>query len=235
MSDQFGTITDRLADVIRVITFSRQTGTLFAEHNGPQGPEKAVVRFLRGKMIETQATPPYQGKDVQAWLEGWGSCRFRFDHSLEQPKEQESKPAPTAKAAPRSATHAEKPATSIPSPVTPPPGIPIRNTDPMRRINHPITNPGFPLWGGVSQQQTDPYQIPVSSTSMQRVPQRRSNNNEQNLRQLEQHRLSRVHRQVFLLVDNRRTPQELGRLTSRRLDEIYVLLSDLERAGLITL
>jgi len=230
MSDQFGTITDRLADVIRVITFSRQTGTLVAERSGSQGSEKVVVRFLRGKLIETQSTPPYQGKDIQAWLENWGSCRFRFDHTLEQAKEQESSPAPPS----RSVPHIEKPAI-VPSPVTPLPGIPARNTDPMQPIHHPITNPGFPLWGGVSQQQTDPFQTPIPSPSMQRIPQRRSMNNEQSLRQLQQQRLSRLHRQVFLLVDNRRTPQELGRLTSRRLDEIYVLLTDLERAGLIIL
>ncbi|GHO86608.1 hypothetical protein [Dictyobacter formicarum] len=226
MSDQFGTITDRLADVIRVITFSRQTGTLVAERSGQQGPEKVVARFLKGKMIETQATPPYQGRDILAWLQSWGSCRFKFDHTLEQTSSSASSPPPTPVI--------EKPST-LPSPVTSSPGMPpIRSTDPMRRIQHPGTNPGFPFLGEVSKQQADPYQTPIPSTPMQRVPQRRSTNNEHSLRLLEQHRLSRLHRQVFLLVDNRRTPKELGRLTARRLDEIYVLLTDLERAGLIT-
>lgn len=230
MSDQLRTITDRLADVIRVIAFSRQTGTLVAERSGQQGQEKVVVRFLKGKMIEAQATPPYQGKDILGWLQSWGSCRFIFDHTLEQTKEQVSNPAPSPTPAPA----IEKPAT-IPSSVTPLPGIPTRSTDPLRRIQQPITNTDLPFWEGVSKQQTDPYQTPISSTSMQRIPQRRSTNSEQSLRQLEQQRLSRIHRQVFLLIDNRRSPQELGRLTSRRLDEIYVLLTDLERAGLITM
>lgn len=230
MSDQFGTITDRLADVIRVITFSRQTGTLVAERDGPQGTEKVIARFLRGKLVETQATPPYQGKDIQAWLETWRSCRFRFDHTLEQSKEVEGSPNPL----PGPMPYVEKPAT-IPSPVIPLPGIPTRNTDPLQRIHHPITNPDISLWDGIPQQQTDPFQTTVWSTSMQRVPQRRSANNEQSMRLLEQYRLSRLHRQIFLLVDNHRTPQELGRLTSRRLDEVYIMLTDLERAGLITL
>ncbi|GCE19096.1 hypothetical protein KDK_28960 [Dictyobacter kobayashii] len=72
MTDQFGTVTDRLADVIRVITFSRQTGTLIAERSGQQGQEKVSVRFLRGKIIETQATPTYQGADILTWLHNWG-------------------------------------------------------------------------------------------------------------------------------------------------------------------
>src|SRR5579859_2302249 len=45
--------------------------------------------------------------------------------------------------------------------------------------------------------------------------------------------LTRAHRQLFLLIDGRRTVQELMRITSHRPDEINVLLADLERANLI--
>ncbi|MBO0778416.1 MAG: DUF4388 domain-containing protein [Ktedonobacteraceae bacterium] len=45
--------------------------------------------------------------------------------------------------------------------------------------------------------------------------------------------LSRAHRQLFLLIDGKRTVQELMRLMGHRLDEVAALLSDLERAGLI--
>jgi len=45
--------------------------------------------------------------------------------------------------------------------------------------------------------------------------------------------LSQCHRQVFLLIDGRRTMLELARLTGRRSDELKMALSDLEKAGVI--
>lgn len=45
--------------------------------------------------------------------------------------------------------------------------------------------------------------------------------------------LSRSHRQLFLLVDGKRTSKELMRLMRKGLDEVEDLLADLERAGLI--
>jgi hypothetical protein len=45
--------------------------------------------------------------------------------------------------------------------------------------------------------------------------------------------LSRMHRQLFLLVDGKRSERELMQLTNRRLEEIDTLLTDLERVGLI--
>jgi len=45
--------------------------------------------------------------------------------------------------------------------------------------------------------------------------------------------LSRMHRQLFLLIDGHRTVPELIRLMGHRTDEIHTLLNDLERAGLV--
>jgi hypothetical protein len=46
-------------------------------------------------------------------------------------------------------------------------------------------------------------------------------------------RLTRMHRQLFLLIDGQRTPQQLARLIGRTPMEIESLLADLERAGFI--
>jgi hypothetical protein len=46
-------------------------------------------------------------------------------------------------------------------------------------------------------------------------------------------RLTRLHRQLFLLVDGQRTVPQLARLTGRTRGEIEVLLADLERANFI--
>jgi hypothetical protein len=53
------------------------------------------------------------------------------------------------------------------------------------------------------------------------------------LRLIEQHGLSRVHRQLFYLVDGRRTIVDLVRLMRKSESEIYRLLGDLERAFII--
>jgi hypothetical protein len=53
------------------------------------------------------------------------------------------------------------------------------------------------------------------------------------LRLIEQQRLSRVHRQLFYLIDGRRSIVDLGRLTGKRESELSQLLADLERAHVI--
>src|SRR5262249_193828 len=45
--------------------------------------------------------------------------------------------------------------------------------------------------------------------------------------------LSRVHRQLFLLIDGKRSIYELMTLIRRHPQEVFALLADLERAGLI--
>ncbi len=45
--------------------------------------------------------------------------------------------------------------------------------------------------------------------------------------------LSRLHRQLFLLIDGRRSTQELTRLIGRHYHEVLAVLADLESAGLI--
>jgi hypothetical protein len=45
--------------------------------------------------------------------------------------------------------------------------------------------------------------------------------------------LTRIHRQLFLLIDGQRSVPELIILIGHRTDEVDTLLDDLERAGLI--
>ncbi len=53
------------------------------------------------------------------------------------------------------------------------------------------------------------------------------------LRLIEGTGLSRTHRRLFLLIDGQRTAIELGRLLGRDLRDVYGLLYDLERVGVI--
>ena len=53
------------------------------------------------------------------------------------------------------------------------------------------------------------------------------------LRLIERTGLSRMHWRLFLLVDGQRTDLELGRLLGRNQHEVYRLLYDLERVGIV--
>jgi len=53
------------------------------------------------------------------------------------------------------------------------------------------------------------------------------------LQHLERMNLSRTHRRLFLLADGRRTAGDLAHLMSKPVEEVYRLLADLERVGLI--
>ena len=53
------------------------------------------------------------------------------------------------------------------------------------------------------------------------------------LRVIESFNLSRIHRQVLLLIDGQRSIAELIRLTSRNQNEMYRILQELEQAAVI--
>ena len=50
---------------------------------------------------------------------------------------------------------------------------------------------------------------------------------------MEQANIPRLHRRVYLLVDGKRSPQELAQLIGRTTEEIQKVLGDLERAGVV--
>ncbi len=53
------------------------------------------------------------------------------------------------------------------------------------------------------------------------------------LRRIEQNRLSRLHRQIFLLIDGQRSFGEVVHLVGKSRGEVYKLLRDLEGIGVI--
>lgn len=73
---------------------------------------------------------------------------------------------------------------------------------------------------------------PDTGSQAQRVPQRTRAVNEI-LPYFERLGLTRIHRQLFLLIDGHRSVSEMIILIGHRTDEIDTLLGDLERTGLI--
>lgn len=76
--------------------------------------------------------------------------------------------------------------------------------------------------------------LPSNSTRITTIPPR-IERIEASLRKIEVMGLSRAHRQVFLLVDGRRTSGDIARLTQRGPREVYTLLLDLKGIGVIQL
>ena len=100
--------------------------------------------------------------------------------------------------------------------------LPALATEYKKRDTQPQRVPSAPL----------PAPIPSLNTDLLAVPQR-IQHLEQALQRIEQAHLSRIHRQLFLLIDGQRNVTELLRLTRRRQDEGLKLVRDLVYIGVI--
>jgi hypothetical protein len=105
-------------------------------------------------------------------------------------------------------------------------------TGPLAPVTGPITPPTLPVQNSPASGYGYGREPPLAFPNIRSVPSRLRQANEV-LPYFTNLGLARAHRQLFLLVDGRRSVQELMRLTGHRPDEINTLLADLERAGLI--
>jgi len=201
------TATDRLVTVIKSIQLGRLSGTLTARRGEGVTEEEGTITFVNGQV--TQANVGRRsGSGALNWLSTWGMCRFSFV------------PSGT-------------------SPITPPslPSSPGAIADQHRgngiypRIQTPTSDkPSGPLIPG--DQDGPVAEQPNPSAHMTIIPHTTRPLSEA-LRGIEQRGLSRIHKHVFLLVDGRRSVKELVHLSGKNQDEVYGLLSDLVRIGVI--
>lgn len=77
MPQQPSTETDRLANVINVISLGRKTGTLTVERRIGSEADKGIIIFVNGQMIEASARQ-LTGVAAFQWLSTWGPCLFTF-------------------------------------------------------------------------------------------------------------------------------------------------------------
>ncbi|HEU5375060.1 MAG TPA: DUF4388 domain-containing protein [Ktedonobacteraceae bacterium] len=212
MSQQPKTETDRLANVIQVLQLGQKTGRLVVERNNGQFFEQGIVTFISGQIVQA-STGQRQGQDALAWLGSWGPCRFSFSieqrpgytgHMTAFPPQRHSQGETTY-----STSHHTSPLTNT-SPVSTSGQYAI-----FSRTTGKLGGSGsFPL----TQWMSTPF---------------RTRYMEEGMHLIEQMGLSRAHRRLFLLIDGRRTPQELVRLMAQDPAEVYRLLKDLERAGVV--
>jgi hypothetical protein len=216
MVQQQEMMADRLVHIISSIQRGRSSGVLTAKRGEGIFLEEGTIAFTNGQ-VSNANVGRRRGSEALNWLSTWESCRFIFVPT--EARVQVSQPS--------------LPAKSI---ATSPPALGPPDHMPKTRL---------------SAQQTSGLSSPEKQDGLQVVSERASNGEKGQLdtpasvapfptqqldaaqRLIEQHGLSRVHKQLFYLVDGRRSIVDLVRLTGKRGSEIYKLLGELERAHVI--
>jgi hypothetical protein len=216
MVQQQEMMTGRLVHIISSIQRGRRSGVLTAKRGEGIFLEEGTITFANGQVSHASAGRR-RGSEALNWLSTWESCRFMFVPT--EARVQVSQPSLPAKSLAKS-----------------PPAL---------------GPPAHMTKTSLSAQQTSMLSSPEEQEGAQVKPERESNGEEGQtdtpasvapyptqhldaaLRLIEQYGLSRVHKQLFYLVDGRRSIVDLVRLTGKRGSEIYKLLGDLERAYVI--
>ena len=218
MAQQQELLTDRLVSVISSIQRGRRSGVLTAKRGEGIVLEEGTIIFANGQVSQA-SVGRRRGSEALNWLSTWGSCRFMFVPASSEAGvhvDQPSLPAKGNSTSPLAlGPPPHMPNGRWPDPLAPGPSSPGGQEGPRPAGAWERTG----LKGSVdTPASAAPYPIQHLDAA---------------LRLIEQHGLSRVHRQLFCLVDGRRTIVEMVRLMRKRESEIYRLLGDLEHAHVI--
>ncbi len=203
--------TDSLVRYIQAIQRGRRTGLLIVKRGSGNTQEEGRVRFKQGHVSEA-TLGSRTGTQAFNELCTWGSCLISFI-----------------------STDGQEVKTSLSPTPPPPPALPPgqmssypSGSSPLRRRSDTPSDFSQNEKGNRSQQE------PVSSRSI--LLQTKPSQTRQfsaSLQVIENMQLSRAHRQLFLLINGRRSVEELIALSTRSQDEVLQLLRDLERAAVI--
>lgn len=195
---------------IQAIQRGRRTGLLIVKRGSGNTQEEGRVRFKQGHVSET-ALGARTGTQAFNELCTWSSCLISFISTDGQE------------------VKASLPSTS--SPPLPPPGqmSPYPpGSSPLRRRSDTPSGFSHNEKGNRSQQEL----VSSRSISLQAMPSQ-TRQFSASLQIIENMQLSRAHRQLFLLINGRRSIEELISLSTRSQEEVLQLLRDLERAAVI--
>ncbi|HEU0003546.1 MAG TPA: DUF4388 domain-containing protein [Ktedonobacteraceae bacterium] len=199
--------TDRLVSVIQSIQMAQWNGVLTVRRGEGATLEEGSIVFVNGQVKQT-AAGRRSGTNALNWLSTWGQCRYIFASS----DARQTQPLNTIPAA---GGNNMRPITRELE--TPIPSLPAEK----------LAEPLLPISGSTWERR------PPSSSSQEANIFHPTQSLEIALRGIEQNRFSRSHRQLFLLIDGKRSEQELARLAGKNQQELQVLLRDLERIGVI--
>jgi hypothetical protein len=245
------TATNRLANVIEVVELGRRSGLLSAERD-VNGLEEGEIYFISGHPVFA-ALGLLTGREALSVLVRWGECRFAFDPTSPRPIPNVSGVLPAVDdtgtpfgvstgfegSRPREAAPHRSAPNSGASGAGWGYGISSPNLAPGMNPTTPnppnVGNSG--VWGF-----SDPPSSPAnsgfrSSPRQQLPPEQQPPHRTPDVRDLKTivatYGLSRGHRTVLLLANGRHTVSDMARLSSKSVDEVLQLLSELKGFGLI--
>lgn len=213
MSQQRGTETNQLVNVIEVIQLGRKTGVLTVERGADSHVEMGEITFMQGRITYVRSSRigykgVLDGQQALSWLNTWGPCRFIFVASS-SPIVREKVTQPILSIRRRGSTQT------------------LQDTQPRLHTTHtlPAVRTTEPLVSGTGKADSE---FNLHSIVPHRILQA-----EEALRRVNQAGLSRMHLHLLLLIDGQRSVTELIRLTGRKQDEVRKLLRDLAYIGVI--
>jgi hypothetical protein len=216
MVQQQEMMADRLVHIISSIQRGRSSGVLTAKRGEGIFLEEGTIVFTNGQ-VSHASVGRRRSSEALNWLSTWESCRFIFVPAEAKVQvSQSSLPAknitisPPALGPPANMTKTRLSAQQNSTPASP------QGQEGPELARERESN------GVKGQTDTPASAAPYPTQQL-----------DAGLHQIEQHALSRVHKQLFFLVDGRRSIVDLVRLTGKRGSEIYKLLGDLERAHVI--
>lgn len=251
------TATDRLANVIEVVELGQRSGLLAVERGSGSVLEEGELYFVSGRVVYASLAG-LRGREALAALTRWGPCRFAFDRDAPQPIPNVLGGEASSGAYSRSRADLGMSTPGYRTPAVPessgawpmqtPPqtgGIP---NSPSSAYGYPSSANGngytgpleFGTPSGYALQHRGSVPAGSGSTSslggppslLSRRP-RRAPDVRDLMIVMTTHNLTRSHRTVLLLADGEHTVLDLARLSSKSVDEITTLLSDLEARNLV--
>ncbi|MBF6591173.1 MAG: DUF4388 domain-containing protein [Ktedonobacterales bacterium] len=239
------TATDRLSNVIEVVELGRRTGLLSVERGVGTVLEEGEIFFMVGRAIYA-AVASLRGREALAVLTRWGECRFAFDPYAPRPTPNVSGVLPSLDMVEGARGGRTAPGGSMPSG---PSGAPTESSGSWRLPPSPppytTSTPGEPIGPRGAppaySQPTNPNlgrrEGPAdgmygASQVLMRRP-RRAPDVRDLMAIVTTYNLSRGHRTILLLADGEHTILDLARLSSKSVDEVSQLLTELEGYGLV--
>ena len=211
---EYETATDRLVNIIQSIQLGRASGVLTARRGEGATQEEGLIVFVNGQVAEA-SVGRRTGSGALNWLSTWGGCRFSFVPSDASPIATLSLPSSPGAIGDQHRNTGSYPRIQAPTS--------DKQSGPLGRQSDSLT-PSGPHTSAAGQPSPSAPIAIIPSTTLPLG---------QALRWIEQSRLSRIHKHLFLLIDGHRSVTELVRLTGKNQDEVHGLLRDLVHTGVI--
>jgi len=201
------TATNRLVSIIQEIQLAQGSGVLNVRRGEGSTLEEGSVVFVNGQVTRA-VVGRRSDKAALNWLSTWGRCWYIFvPASGGQPGLFSPLPETESTRDILTDSHPRIPISPL--------RRPVEQLDRLNGSSSDLTS---------SDRGMTPATVPFPMYRLDEA-----------MQLMGEGRLSRSHRQIFLLVDGQRSTLELARLVGKRQEELYGLLRDLERLGVIQL